>query len=82
MLIIIGLTVTVIDVPQNAKPITVYAGDGNDRVDIDPLFPMAAEIFGGAGKDTLRGGAGDDTLIGGGASDSLDGRGGTNIQKQ
>ncbi|MBC8105108.1 MAG: hypothetical protein H7Z14_00840 [Anaerolineae bacterium] len=82
MLIIIGLTSKVIQVPTNAPPIIVYAGDGNDRVDVDPSFPLDISIFGGSGKDTLRGGAGNDTLIGGGSSDSLDGRGGADTEKQ
>lgn len=49
-------------------PVTVFAGDGDDRV-----FTSAGadRIEGGAGRDSLYGNAGDDRLYGGGGADRL-----------
>jgi hypothetical protein len=71
--------------PSRVKRILVEAGDGNDRVSIDPqghasgnggaqhlqpAFDRRVTLAGGAGSDTLVGSAGD-TLIGGGGNDRL-----------
>ncbi|CAN5619253.1 hypothetical protein BH09PLA1_BH09PLA1_09060 [soil metagenome] len=80
--ILMGLTNYAIIDPANSPPIVVYAGDGNDRVDVDADVTKGIKIYGGSGNDTLRGGAGRDTLYGQGGSDSLDGRGGKNTVKQ
>ena len=51
-------------------PMSVNAGDGNDRVEAG----MAADVvLGGAGNDTLLGAAGNDTLNGEAGNDALDG---------
>ncbi len=52
------------------RPVTVFAGAGDDSVTGDG---GSDELFGQAGDDTLVGGAGDDTLWGGGDDDTLTG---------
>ena len=44
--------------------ITIYGGDGNDRIEIAKGLNLRASFDGGAGKDTLIGGDGNDTLLG------------------
>ncbi len=53
------------------RSIEVHAGDGRDRVTIDPSIAVPTRIDGGASADTLIGGSGPDVLIGGGGHDYL-----------
>jgi hypothetical protein len=80
-----------IDVTANFLPLTrsfdpgalsgalVYAGAGEDAVEVaeDLLLPFL--MFGGDGNDHLSGGAADDVLIGGAGVDVLNGRGGNDL---
>ena len=62
--------------------ISVFAGDGNDVILVDPSLPTAKslQIYGQAGNDNLRGGFGNDALIGGDGNDNIDGeRGDDNL---
>src|SRR5258708_7378216 len=71
---IIGGRPTVANTPQ----IQVFGLDSDDTISLDetngPLPP--AELFGGAGNDTLTGGSGNDLLFGQGGDDVLKGLGG------
>ena len=60
--------------------LSVYAGAGDDVVEIQSVFPVVARVFGHDGNDTLIGSdaadylygqAGDDVLIGNGSNDVL-----------
>ncbi len=66
--------------------VDVYAGDGNDRVVLDPgvvgtvdggpgddVLTGDGTLYGGDGNDRLTGGPGDDTLTGGPGADVLNG---------
>jgi hypothetical protein len=58
------------------REVIVSALAGNDRVIVDPQFPLPIRVYGGPGDDALTGGAADDVLIGGPGNDRLDGRSG------
>lgn len=63
---------------SNTDLIHVNGGDGNDVIVLDEtngILP-AAELFGGAGNDSLTGGSGNDQLSGQDGNDSLFGRAG------
>ena len=57
------------------RGIRVYAGAGNDVVDLSSV-DQVAEVYGGDGNDILRGGGGNDVLFGDAGNDRLDGGGG------
>ncbi len=59
--------------------IIVYAGDGNDTVDVANALRVDSELHGEGGDDILRGGGGNDLLLGGDGNDRLEGRRGRNI---
>jgi len=59
--------------------IVVFAGAGNDTVDVANGLRVDAELRGEAGNDTLRGGGGNDLLLGGDGNDRLEGRRGRNV---
>src|ERR1700747_2556376 len=62
----------------NTSTIQVFGQGGNDTIALDEsngTLP-AAQLFGGAGNDTLTGGSGDDQLFGGAGNDTLLGKGG------
>jgi uncharacterized repeat protein (TIGR01451 family) len=61
----------------NFREIVVFAGAGNDRVQINLARP--ASLHGEAGNDTLIGGGGNDELYGGDGNDSLSGGAGDDI---
>jgi hypothetical protein len=65
----------------NGETINVYAGAGNDHVEMDPSAGSnwKAQFFGEDGNDRLIGGALDDLLDGGPGNDFLDGAGGDNV---
>ena len=78
--IIDGTTALSVDVNQVVVThIVVYAGDGNDFVQIDRDLLMADLIFGEGGNDELRGGGGRSALVGGTGDDVLRGREGDDI---
>src|SRR5712664_2968436 len=58
---------------SNTTLIQVFGQGGNDTIALDEsngALP-AAQLFGGAGNDTLIGGAGNDLLFGGAGNDTL-----------
>src|SRR6476660_8061552 len=59
----------------NTSLIQVFGQDGNDTIALDEANGAlpAAQLFGGAGNDTLTGGSGDDQLFGGAGNDTLTG---------
>ncbi|TQF36867.1 calcium-binding protein [Bradyrhizobium sp. UNPF46] len=65
----------------NTKLIQAFGLDGNDVITIDEsngAMP-AANLFGGAGNDTLTGGSGGDMLFGQSGNDTLFGKGGNDL---
>ncbi|PJG57155.1 calcium-binding protein [Bradyrhizobium forestalis] len=65
----------------NTKLIQAFGQDGNDIITIDEsngAMP-AANLFGGAGNDTLTGGSGGDMLFGQSGHDTLLGKGGNDL---
>jgi Ca2+-binding RTX toxin-like protein len=65
----------------NTKVIQVFGQDGNDTISLDETNGAlpAADLFGGAGNDTLTGGSGNDQLFGQAGSDALLGKGGNDL---
>lgn len=69
---------------SEVNSISLYGGDGNDRIDLSaidiPAYVSAGggddTVIGGSGNDSLTGGAGRNRLIGGGGDDRLNGSGG------
>jgi Ca2+-binding RTX toxin-like protein len=65
----------------NTTSITVFGQAGNDAISLDETngaLPKA-DLFGGAGNDTLIGGSGDDRLFGQAGNDMLLGKGGNDL---
>jgi hypothetical protein len=62
-----------------AGRIVVYAGDGDDIVTIASSIHIDAELYGGAGNDTLKGGAGNDIIVGGDGDDLISGSHGRDL---
>ncbi|MEH2613050.1 calcium-binding protein [Bradyrhizobium sp. AZCC 1693] len=65
----------------NTALIQVFGQGGNDTItlnEVNGALP-AAQLFGGAGDDTLTGGSGNDQLFGGSGNDSLLGKGGADL---
>src|ERR1700730_4567339 len=65
----------------NTALIQVFGQGGNDTIALDEsngALP-AAQLFGGAGNDTLTDGSGADQLFGGAGNDSLFGKGGNDL---
>src|SRR5438445_5905614 len=65
----------------NTVMIQVFGQGGNDTISLDEsngALP-AAQLFGGAGNDTLTGGSGADQLFGGAGNDTLLGKGGNDL---
>ena len=65
----------------NTSLIQVFGTGGNDMISLDEsngALP-AAQLFGGAGNDTLTGGSGNDQLFGGAGNDTLLGKGGDDL---
>lgn len=62
----------------NTSLVEIFGQGGNDGLSLDEANGAlpAAQLFGGAGNDTLTGGSGNDRLSGQGGSDTLFGRGG------
>jgi len=59
---------------SGGETVSVFAGDGNDQVEIDPsVTTWNAELYGEAGNDHLTGGVLGDLLDGGDGNDDLDG---------
>jgi Ca2+-binding RTX toxin-like protein len=65
----------------NTALIQVFGLDGNDNISLDETNGAlpAANLFGGAGNDTLIGGSGNDLLFGGAGNDTLMGMGGNDM---
>ena len=66
---IMGGTATV----ANTSLIEAFGQDGNDTIALDEANGAlpAAELFGGAGNDTITGGSGNDLLFGQAGADTL-----------
>jgi Ca2+-binding RTX toxin-like protein len=65
----------------NTSLIQVFGTGGDDMISLDEsngALP-AAQLFGGAGNDTLVGGSGNDQLFGGAGNDTLLGKGGNDL---
>ncbi|QBR72387.1 calcium-binding protein [Beijerinckiaceae bacterium] len=65
----------------NTSLVEVFGADGNDTISVDETngaLPKA-NLFGGAGNDTLIGGSGNDQLFGGAGNDILSGKGGDDL---
>ena len=75
--VIAGGTPTV----ANTSLIQAFGQDGNDTISLDETSGAlpSADLFGGAGNDTLTGGSGADQLFGGADNDTLLGKGGTDL---
>src|SRR5207248_10417582 len=74
---ITGGTATV----ANTSLIQVFGTGGDDKISLDEsngALP-AAQLFGGAGNDTITGGSGNDQLFGGAGNDILLGKGGNDL---
>ncbi len=52
-------------------PVTVRAGDGNDRIEVPQGTNLSLTMLGGRGNDELRGGDGADTMVGLHGSDKI-----------
>jgi Ca2+-binding RTX toxin-like protein len=65
----------------NTSLIQVFGTGGNDTIALDETNGAlpAAQLFGGAGNDTITGGAGNDELFGGAGNDILNGKGGNDL---
>jgi Ca2+-binding RTX toxin-like protein len=65
----------------NTSLIQVFGQDGNDTIALDEANGAlpAAQLFGGAGNDTLTGGSGNDQLFGGAGNDVILGKGGDDL---
>ena len=65
----------------NTALIQVFGQDGNDAISLDETSGAlpAANLFGGAGNDTLTGGSGNDMLFGQAGNDVLLGKGGNDL---
>jgi Ca2+-binding RTX toxin-like protein len=65
----------------NTSLITVYGQGGNDVITLNEANGAlpAAQLFGGAGNDTLTGGSGNDQLFGQAGNDTLLGKGGFDL---
>ena len=65
----------------NTSVIQVFGQGGNDTIALDEANGAlpAAELFGGAGNDTLIGGSGADQLFGQSGNDTLLGKGGNDL---
>jgi Ca2+-binding RTX toxin-like protein len=65
----------------NTALIQVFGQGGNDTITLDEANGAlpAAQLFGGAGNDTLTGGSGGDLLSGGAGNDILLGKGGNDL---
>jgi Ca2+-binding RTX toxin-like protein len=65
----------------NTSLIQVFGTGGNDMISLDETNGAlpAAQLFGGAGNDTLIGGSGNDLLFGGAGNDTLLGKAGNDL---
>ena len=65
----------------NTAMIQVFGQAGNDTISLDETNGAlpAAQLFGGAGNDTLTGGSGNDLLFGEAGNDTLLGKGGDDL---
>jgi Ca2+-binding RTX toxin-like protein len=67
------------DVSGITGTVTIYAGGGDDNIQIAGSISTPVWIYGGPGDDRLKGGAGDDVLIGGEGDDLLVGGSGRDL---
>jgi Ca2+-binding RTX toxin-like protein len=67
------------DVAGVTGTITIYAGAGDDDIQVAGSISVPVWIYGGPGNDRLKGGGGNDVLIGGDGDDLLVGGGGRDL---
>jgi Ca2+-binding RTX toxin-like protein len=67
------------DIPAGAQKVVVYAGAGNDDIQIAGSVSVPVWIYGGPGDDRIKGGGGNDVIIGGDGNDLLMGGGGRDL---
>ena len=56
----------------DANRLTIRAGEGNDRINVEPGVTVRLTLEGGGGNDTIRGGGGSDTIRGGNGDDTIE----------
>jgi PKD repeat protein len=62
-----------------ASKVIIFGGDGADSIQSNSDVPVAFEIYGGAGNDTLKGGLVTDIIVGGGGNDQITGNDGRDL---
>ncbi len=71
-----ALTLTI---PPDVEGLAIYAGTGNNLIQVSPAVLMNVTLLGGEGNDTLIGGSGNNLLIGGGGNNLLEGGSGDDV---
>jgi Ca2+-binding RTX toxin-like protein len=66
-------------IPAGTQKVVIYAGAGNDDIQIAGSLNVAVWIYGGPGDDRIKGGGGNDVIIGGDGNDLLMGGGGRDL---
>jgi Ca2+-binding RTX toxin-like protein len=64
--------------PVTGKVI-VFGGNGDDSIQSNADVAVSFEIYGGAGKDTIKAGLGNDIMVGGDGNDQITGNDGRDI---
>src|SRR5262249_19031608 len=57
------------DIPAGTQTVMIYAGAGNDDIQVPGSVTQTVILFGGPGNDRLKGGGGNNILVGGGGDD-------------
>jgi hypothetical protein len=70
-------SVLMTDVPY--RSVWIDAGDGNDRITLDPDYIFQGVLYGGNGDDVITGGSENDCLYGGAGKDLLNGGNGNDV---
>ena len=59
------------DIPPGTQKVVIYAGAGDDDIQIPGSVSVSVWLFGGPGNDRLKGGGGNDVIVGGDGDDLL-----------